>query len=336
MRFDPINSNPKLKAPKGDRNYAVSALEALIQEASEYKVISASPLPDGRHTLGSGHIQGVAMDDEYVILTTSAWKGYIFQSQYNAGIFTVRQLTPVADYVHPGGFQIIGSYIAVPVYNDDNAAILFYNYKKGMQYAGRFDTGKEKAYCVGITNTTDKAGNEFYVMAVVSDNKGRSVDFYRMPSGALLSDGKFEFKPIGTWKNGKDINKKQWQPDKKWNNYPNSMSLLADESGNVYLLGLKTNGLGGFGKDLADLYQIDLDKPANEMVTKLASFHAKLEEPAFRWGASASVTSDTRIRIVVSERNIRNGNTEIRLNILHASDNVPFGIIASGDYPQAV
>lgn len=114
-----------------------------------------------------------------------------------------------------------------------------------------------------------------------------------------------------------------WQPSDKWYGFANSISLLADADNGLYLLGLNTIRkwkkasrlsrwlikedaftAAGLGKDRAELYRVDLDAPPNQLIRKVAQRKLKCHRPAFRWGASATVTSDTHFSIVSCESEV--------------------------------
>jgi hypothetical protein len=164
------------------------------------------------------------------------------------------------------------------------------------------------------------------------------IDFYRTEPGIPLSDHRCSFvpqaerhltdhTPYKTWRYETIQNNPQhvadWQPDRNWGGYPNSMSLLADAAGQVYFLGLHRSHSG---KDWADLFLLNLDAPEEHMLTKLAHFHAIAKSGAsFRLGGSALVTSETAFSIFTCARNAENDDRELTLNVFHANSDPLFG-----------
>ncbi len=151
-----------------------------------------------------------------------------------------------------------------------------------------------------------------------SHSRGDRIGFYTSPIGEELGAG-LSFDLHGTWMR-QDADRADWLPDPKWYGFPNSLSLLADEGGGLYLLGLNTIRkwrkasqlsrwliredaftAAGLGKDRAELYRVDLDAPPERLLRKVAQRKLKCHRPAFRWGASATGTSDTGLSIVACE-----------------------------------
>ncbi len=320
MSFNPDVSNVRLRAPDKDTNYAKAALEALQKDGVVAKVLgNGKSIPDeAGFPVSKGHLQGVAIRDSVATVTTSARDGFILTSNQN-GVepnFAFQESKPVPDFDHPGGIQTIGSYVVVPAYKDRTTEVQFYKNIQELKKIERpFIRLNKRVYSVGIADAADKDG-DFYLLALGVDNKGKVFDFYRSESKYPLDHEKCEFEFLTSWTFKKE-------------GYPNSISLLADEANNLYFLGLHTTGRFadlGWGKDWADLYQIDLQDPEQNMLKKIANFHAICHKgPAFRWGGSARVTSDTTMSIFACERNVKKNDTEIRLNIFRSDNDPEFG-----------
>lgn len=326
MPFNREVSNVKLKASDNSvENCAVRALGELMQDGTRLEVIGSSlPMaPD----LVSGHLQGVAVPDSQVLLTSSVGQGYVMSGRRRGLIFTIEDAESV-EASHPGGIQAIGSYFAVPVHtNDGGSEIRFYGGGLPVrQLTAPTIRRSKRANCVGITDC-GSPGSEFYVLAVgVTKNQ---FDFYKSQPGIPLDDPRCRFERVASW-NAKNVSKAaraSWRPDKKWGGYGNNISLLADDAGKVYFLGMHKTGFLFFdflGRDYADLYLLDLDTISEDKrLTKLDNLHVRCHDgTSFRWGASVSVVADDRFRIYVCERNVmQNGDsTKIRLNAFHAQD----------------
>ncbi|MCH7677620.1 hypothetical protein IH879_22105 [candidate division KSB1 bacterium] len=320
MSFNPDVSNVRLKAPDKNTNYAKAALEGLQKDGVVAKVLgNGKSIP---HATGFGrlkrHLQGVAIRDSIATVTTSTVDGLILTSKNDspASDFSYQGKKLVPDFNHPGGIQTIGSYAVVPVYNDQTTEVQFYEDTQELKKAEHLTIRLNKrVYSVGISDAADEKG-DFYLLALGVDSKGKVFDFYRSQPNLALNHQDCRFKFL---KNSKF----------KKEGYPNSISLLADEANNLYFLGLHTTGRLaslGLGKDWADLYQINLQESGQKMFKKIANFHAICHKgPAFRWGGSARVTSDSTISIFVCERNVQKSGSEIRLNVFRSDNDPEFG-----------
>jgi len=320
MSFNPDVSNIRLKAPDNTSNYAKTALEGLQKDGVVAKVLAnGKSIP---HAKGFGrlkrHLQGVAIRDSIATVTTSTVDGLILTSKNDspAPDFSYQGKKLVPDFNHPGGIQTIGSYAVVPAYKDRTTEVQFYENTRDLKKAEHLTILLNKrVYSVGISDAADEKG-DFYLLALGVDSKGREFYFYRSQPNLPLNHEDCSFEFFKSWKFKKEA-------------YPNSISLLADEANNFYFLGLHTTGLFasfGWGKDWADLYQINLQESGQKMFKKIANFHAICHEgPAFRWGGSARVTSDSTISIFVCERNVQKSGSEIRLNVFRSDNDPEFG-----------
>lgn len=349
MVFRPSDSNIKLKAPDRETpHYAVSALHALHRDGAIYKIFSrpSMPRPDQNGFLfipSRNHFQGIAIRDQYALVTTSAAEGAIIAAKGYQDKFLLDSVQPAGGFGHPGGVQTLGSYLAVPVYDhpshDRRAEIRFYKYGSQIELVDHLTIKRrdKRFYCVGITNCTGADG-EYYLLAVVTHNEGDVIEFYRTEPGLPLSDRRCSFvklaerggddhTPYKTWTyqavQQHPENVADWQPDQNWGGYPNSISLLADEAGQVYFLGLHRSDSG---KDWADLFVLDIDAPEGKMLRKLANFHAIANDGAsFRYGGSALVTSKTTLSIFTCARNAEQNDQELSLNVFHTPHDPIFG-----------
>lgn len=320
----PDRRGVKLRAPEGDINYAVKALGALNRRATLTKVLGESIPHDQGFPVSKGHLQGVTIKDTSAILTTSSDNGRIIIAHQHEKDFEFENDIDVVDNDHPGGSQAIGDYVALPVYKqkseDDSATIQIYDILN-MTLVKQFPTGKRRAYCVGITHLNSQNGG-FYLLAVGVNSKGDKMHFYRTANDKPFNDDDCNFEECGEWE-FHDVT------------YPNSISLISDEAGNAYFLGLHTSGRLaslGFGKDWVDLYRIGLKESRGVELTKISKLHVKCTtggsagrpflghvrsyfRPAFRWGGSALVSSPTAIKLFACERNVRKDGKQIKLNI---------------------
>jgi hypothetical protein len=246
---------------------------------------------------------GTARGRNRVFLTTSAKGGKII-----TGLSTVDKQHYIVDReaygfdtkdkVHPGGIQIIGHYLVIPIYYKQYTGIEIRDIDDKLSIVKRFRTEKNP-YCVGITTTHDQTG-EYYVLAVVTHNKGRRVDIYRTPSGLELKNPNCDFDLRWTYKASTD----NTDPKKDWNGYANNISLVSDSKGNIYFLGFYNTSELGTGKNYVDLYRMDLSQPEDKIFIRLSRIRAKTDKGSFRFGGSASVVGTDSLEIYACERNV--------------------------------
>ena len=313
MALDPSsNDHANIKMTRGG---VAPALAQLPQKATKGGIVKATGIRKGGDR--KSHFQGVAMRGGHAFLTLSGERdGSIIAADGSDTSFRQNRRVQIQGLNHPGGVQCVGTHVAVPVYGHgtEKASVQIYDHKLALVRSS--ELASKKAYCVGIANV-DFDGGERYVLAVVSHNKGNRIDFYKSPVGASI-DLKLTFEKHMTWELGSAITE-TWVPNRRWDGHPNSISLIVDESEQLYLLGLNTTPksrkasrfsrwligedaitAAGLGKDRAELYSVDLAADENQL-TKVAARKMKCNRPAFRWGASATVVSESEFAIVSCE-----------------------------------
>lgn len=302
--------NKKLKAtPSGEPMAAQVALAKLNKKAKYsmiYSEVGGPHIPQGGvkyHLQGMAVLHGTSSGRNRVFLTTSAKSGKII-----TGLSTVDKQHYIVDReamgydtedkVHPGGIQIIGHYLVIPIYYKQYSGIEIRDIDNELSIVKQFRT-ERNPYCVGITTTHDKTG-EYYVLAVVTHNKGRRVDIYRTPSGLELKDPKCFFELRWTYK----ASPKNNDPKKDWNGYANNISLLSDTKGNIYFFGFYNSSQLGTGKNYVDLYHMDLSQPEDKIFRRLGRIRAKTDKGSFRFGGSASVIGTDALEIYACKKNV--------------------------------
>lgn len=319
MAIPENEKNKKLKAsPAGQPMAALTALKKLKRSKEETWIISSvkgPPLPGGNLIK---HLQGVAVlhgrsikekltpkkDRSRMFLTTSGDGGKIITTEATPdGKNYIVDNEPIGyDHnLHPGGIQIIGHYLVIPIYFDNNSftGIEFRDLNDKLRIVRNVITDR-RPYCVGIATSKDKNG-EFYVLAAVTKGDGSLVYVYRTPSGRRLTDPSCFFELCWKFR----ASPKTGNPNKDWNGYPNSISLISDKGGNVYFLGLyKGRQEPRVGKDHVDLYHMDISDTRIIKFKRLGSWKAETEHASFRWGGSASVVGDDAIEIYACAHNI--------------------------------
>lgn len=333
--------------PQTDKNFLIPQDEDIvrwfcnIQRRGVRASIVGNNLPGP--TYFERHIQGVAIPNTRAVLTRNT---YIMWS----GVPNANLTFPCIDSLcendspldHLGGIQTIGDWFVVGFENGANSQVRFYKFEDDVpilqdhltiyrtQAAG--DPGAHpnsgKASSVGITNYCD--GDSFrYVLAVCP--RDDEIHFYRTNPNFALSNGLCSFGDGDNpciWRKPPKNQRYGWV-DQNWGDYTNGISLLATKDGKLYLVGFNRS----WGRDFADLYRLELDNDGEQpLLTKIAKLHVKCVKrrfyvpfwtgPSFRWGGSAFVTQEGRIRFFACERNIHDHNTNpnILMNIFHRQD----------------
>ena len=259
------------------------------------------------------HNQGVAFRRHGFYLTTSLGDRIISCDLHETrrDSFHVRKSIRVTDhdteehYVHPGGIQTIGDYVAVPVVNENGTGqVRFLNPDLDAPISA-FET-ESAAFCVGVTDVlaNDRA---IYIAAVSAREDGNEIWFYGAQADSLSKcvwsayPGPWCVETADTreWRNQRGAS------DTKWHGCKNNLSLLSDRKGALYLLALGNTEAQAQGEDYADLFAVDLSEGVS--LRKLASVKLRgissrrvyhYGQPSARWGCSARVDRANRVRIV--------------------------------------
>lgn len=206
--------------------------------------------------------------------------------------------TPRVGFNHPGGFQIIGDYLCLPVEHEkeNRSYVCFYDLsvldqkKRPTELSYLMRRESDKAGCLGITDIGD-GENRRYVMAVADH---RVLDFYLSTANSLTD-------ACNTFKFQKTVELKD--------SYE-GMGLVATPNNSVYLIGFGFSDKGL--RDRIDLYEVGSNFGIHlldhkHMVTAyggtvgIAGVH-------FRWGTGLYF-GPTGLRIVTTARNIVSGVT---------------------------
>ncbi|MCH7518680.1 MAG: hypothetical protein IH964_06590 [Candidatus Dadabacteria bacterium] len=306
MAITKNEKNKKLDAaPTGEPMTAVTALRKLKNKAKYSMVYSRDGKPELPHGGVKYHLQGVsvyvgtARRRNRVILSTSADKGKLIMgiATPDKRHYTV-EAEPIGyeteEKVHPGGIQVIGQYVVIPIYYKGYKGIEIRNIMDGLNIVKEFSI-KNKPYCVGIT-TTGENSSEYYVLAAVTKPDGSRVDVYTTEPGYKLSDSQCTFTHFGSYRLKSN--------ETRWNRYSNNISLLSDTDSNIYFLGFyNTDRVFGYGIDIADLHQMELKETNTVTFKRLGEFVAERKNGSFRFGAGATVLNASSIQIYSCERN---------------------------------
>ena len=316
MAIDPTSTDHANIKMKGDR--VLAALADLPRKGTKGGIGKPGGIRKGRDS--RSHFQGVAIRGGRAFLTLSGKRdGSIIVAEGSGKSFARGRRVRIEGFNHPGGIQALGKYVAVPVYGHGTQKAFVHIYDSDLKLVCASLLARSKAYCVGIANL-NLDGGERYILAVVSQSKGNRIDFYKSPVDAAI-DSDLTFEKHTTWESD-TADTSTWTPDRRWDGHPNSISLIADQDDRLYLLGLNTTPKWrrasrisrflfredaitaiGLGKDRAELYRIDLSASESQL-TKVAHRKMKCHRPAFRWGASGTVTSESSFDIVTCESEV--------------------------------
>ena len=294
---------------------------------------------------GPTHIQGIAMGENHVIFTSSADGGFIAFGKRNGDGNYIFQRQDVEPYSHPGGIQTIGDWVAVPVEDNDKSEIRFYQYndkngfhqKESLTIRRCVELGP--AGSVGITNYTSKEGERYLVATIPREKKDgeQEVHFYWTQANKSLSELESPFLgPPKIWKLSEQYEDLQGN----WKDYINSMSLVADDAGGIFFVGMSQDR--SCEKDYADLYEIDLDVNDSNQKPKftfIETFEFEIPKPqcfndlrrsfcslvglfkvapSFRWGGGVLVTSSEAIEVFACAHELLTGNS-VAVSIFRAN-----------------
>ena len=235
-----------------------------------------------------GHLQGIqVLNDSAVIITASSGS----YSYYVTGLLhpasksgSINKLQKIADmpFKHAGGCQLSEGKLMVGV--EDNAGknkseIVAISFNDSLQQLSNRVIGhrqgifkRSTAGAVGFTNTRP---GEY--MVAVGDWDSRNIDlyFYRSTTGGFDSISTFHV------------------PDnQKWCSYQ-SINLLKEASGSIYLIGL---GLDG-SNNRADLFKVEISRAgANLILVSSRTFKCQ-GGASFRYGAGIGIANNQKLVI---------------------------------------
>lgn len=256
--------------------------------------------------MAESHVQGIAAYGDFFLLTHNN-KGY------SRGMILIIdrdskklvQNFPTSDdnYNHPGGCQVIGDFVAVSLENSshDKSFIRFYDLSEMTDATQpalldlEIVRPNNGAGGVGITNVTDVVNGEQIERYVLLTYDNGTIDIYR--SNALpLGNADCQFEIVQS-----DFLIKE-------TGYA-EICLVTDTDNNIFMVGFRTDNLGGSNDDYADLYTVSLDPPG--ISDAIVQSHKKtqyggvkgMDGVHFRWGAGLQIRADGQIELFATQRN---------------------------------
>lgn len=259
---------------------------------------------DGLYGEMGTHVQGIVHTEDYVFLSHNRlplqYTGMIAVISKKKGEVVYWFDTPRHEdrYPHPGGMQLIGDYLMVPVENGDHnqSYVHFYDLStmtnkvppQKLAYSLRRHNGTGAA---GITNYAS-GGIEYYLMAAYDNGK---LHFYKS-NGKTLADPDFALSSLFETKVAEG-------------GY-SSIALLTDKNNGLYMIGFWTEGAEGADPtDYMDYYTLNIDKKSisavvqrRHMITRYGGI-AGADGVHFRFGAGLRILSDTTLKAFATQRN---------------------------------
>lgn len=214
-----------------------------------------------------GHLQGIQATDTCGWLITASSSGYSYYLRVAAD--TLQSFNKLFDtpYRHAGGCQLAGKKLYTGIEDNiarDKAKVVAVA-ENGSLAVIAIRSGTYKRSTAGATGAVYINGK--YIVAV-ADWDSRNIDFYRVDAAGYDSVGTFNAGSAG-----------------KWGSYQ-SINLLADTAGNLFLVGFCKDGT----TNRADLFAVD-----KHCQLSLISSHwfACKRSCSFRYGAGVGVYKNT-------------------------------------------
>ena len=215
-------------------------------------------------------------------------------------------------YRHAGGMQLVGNYLAIP-FEDPTAGldgyVAFYDLtaptKPVFRHALRIQSKDKHLGAVGLVRLSDGT----FLLVVSNDAWTKTLLFYRSKGASLASDPTFS--QVGQWKLS-GANKTGWV-DTWWGRYQ-SINLISDTKGALYLVATGNNLVAGVGQDWVDLYRLKVTTgaPGASYTVRLTKVHKRQLKPgsqtvplrdygSFDAAAGAYVAKDGSLYIYAAE-----------------------------------
>lgn len=255
--------------------------------------------------IGVDHIQGIARNATNVFLTHSSpgERGILIVCSRgeNSKILQKVKLHNKG-YPHPGGIQLIGDVLVIPVEKDVGSFVMFYDLrpialnKEPQRLEVQIERGA-KAGAAGITSYFNSLQRQEVHLVGVYDNG--STWIYES-NGKPLDSPELSFTRTRL-------------PDLKQSDY-SAINLLTDDSNRVWMIGFRTKKKGAaYVEDYMDLYQFDFAQAAFEkkvmnqhVITKHGSTKGSYGVH-FRWAGGLIINSSDSIAALACQRNFVGG-----------------------------
>jgi FAD/FMN-containing dehydrogenase len=246
------------------------------------------------------HVQGLVAHDTRFLMTYSDSSSGLIVSFNRTGDGTLLKV-PLPHlgfgFSHPGGCQIIGDCLVIPVETAPfpfpaSSYICFFDvsdprYISEINKECRIHRPHNRAGAAGITNFT-KSGSEYWLLCAYDNG---NLDFYHSAANSFPGS----FSHIGA----QHLTKTEFQ----------TVCLFTDTTDRVFLIGLQHKNDTG-NAAFVYLVIIDNDKVTLEPIASPIQFTTTGQndtdyfgaKPSFRWGAGIDIVSETELALFCSER----------------------------------
>ena len=212
---------------------------------------------------------------------------------------------------HAGGIQLAGSVLAVGL--EDNqlktrSEVQFWNVSvpekpTQLEHLTVRRSGPVKEKTAGAVALVQRVNDH---LLAVANWDSRAIDFYKS-NGKPLADSECRFEHHARWSDA-EADKANWSPDTAFAPYQ-AVNFVRQSDDQLYLLGFATDATG---KNVVDLFSLDLDQKPGTMLRKTATKIVTLRgENRFQFSGGCS-TRDGKATILSSPREV---DSETLINI---------------------
>ena len=241
-------------------------------------------------TPSGGHLQGIQClltDSDFIITGSSdSYSYYLMASRTE--LTSIRKLSD-DPFHHAGGFQVCDRRLAVGVEDNqdkDRSEIILITFGDLMPLVMHrtvlYRSGEFKRSTAGAVGLARTASGQYLI--AVGDWDSRNIDFYISRHG----EGK-TFDSLTTF---------HAPDDRPWPSYQ-SINLLTDTAGRIYLIGFALDGL----RNRADLFEVVLHSDRADLIL-LNTRNFKCRGTSFRYGSGIYVNDTKQLCIYSCSRNV--------------------------------
>ncbi len=238
-------------------------------------------------TPSGGHLQGIqCLSDSELLITASSGSYAYYLTANRAELTSIRKLGD-DPFRHAGGCQVYDRMLAVGVEDNqdrDRSDIILVTFGDKLPNASQrtvlYRSGEYERSTAGAVGLTRTASAQYLI--AVGDWDSRNIDFY-----LSRHDDDRSFDSLTSF---------HAPDDHRWPSYQ-SINLLTDTAGRIYLIGFALDGL----RNRADLFEVVLHSDRADLVL-LSTRNFKCRGTSFRYGSGIYVNG-TKLHIYSCSRN---------------------------------
>ncbi len=204
---------------------------------------------------------------------------------------------------HAGGIQLAGDILVVGL--EDNqlktrSEIQFWDVSdpqrlKRLRHLTITRRGPVKDKTAGAVGLVRRENDH---LVAVANWDSRALDFY-VSNGKPLADPACRFSFDRRWRDDK-ADKQGWQPDRRFGSHQ-AIQLVSDATGSIFLVGFNT---ASDGRDLADLFSVDMNQETGRLLRKRASRPIDLGKSSHFRSTGGIAVVGNRFHILSSEHHL--------------------------------